>query len=79
MKGSIKSKNSEGVIIFGNKIGDFYKVKTDMRIPSDWGVGDDVDFNFGPQGSTGTISNKGVSIRWIAVDNEGDRIIDTNP
>ena len=79
MKGTIKSKNSEGAILICNEIGDIHQGKTDAQIPTDWRVGDDVDFNFGPQGSTGTISNKGASIPWIAVDNEGNRIIDTNP
>jgi hypothetical protein len=79
MKGTIKFKNPEGMINVGDEMGGVYPGKTDAQIPLNWKIGDVVDFNFGPKESTGEILNRGELIPWIAVNHEGERILDANP
>lgn len=79
MRGTIKSKISGGQIEVSTEMGNVYSGKAHAPIPSNWGIGDEVDFNLGPQGSTGTLSNKGATIPWTVVNEEERRILDLNP
>lgn len=79
MRGNIKSVNSGVNISISTQMGSVYSGDAHSKIPSNWQIGDEVDFDLGPKSSAGAISNKGVSIPWKAKCDQGNRILDPNP
>jgi hypothetical protein len=79
MKGTIKSITPELDVNIITSHGDDYFGKIKTIVPHNLHVGEQVDFNFGSEGINGKIYNKEASVEWMALNDEGRRILDINP